>query len=834
MAWDSTFELLWKVVVIAARLMFQGVMTIFGALRTHRANRQHGYQPKHFGVSNTVRATTTGKQQRETRSVSPTAYTILLPRRTAWDAKVAQQFVQHLITLSETLVLRIVADQNRIVWQIVDPQPKGDGDVFSSAVRAFYPSAEIVRQAFQAEAPTEPFFRSVVKIAAVNFFPAPLVFAEDLKDFDPLNTLTQALGELSAGERVSYTVVVGGNAPAAQAAGIRLITTSNIHPLEYASVGGVVAAEVRRMQGSDRVAQYQAHLQKVMEAKLEQTLYHACILLQIDAPTAAQVKRLEQVATHMQHFGHMPFNTLVLGAPLADPHHISSVEQAYSTSALGIIERWLNGTDAAWRDLLLVLDARELAALWHLPAQTFTAAQIAWLPHTHVPLPRALRGQKEGVVLGVNRIAGHEEVIRMTEQDRATHTFVIGKTGLGKSTLLHNLIHQDIADKRGVAVIDPRGDLVAHILACSIPPEREQDVVLLDFAQDDFPPPLNPLLVPTGGDKVQAAGRVMTILEELYEGFGGQRMADTLNMALLTLMSDECPTLRDVSRLFRDRRYRQALLEKVENAAVEDFWAGFDRLSANHQQELIQPIEHRLRSFYANPTLYPILCSPHAVDFYALMQQGKIILVSFSLEARAGAIPPREQRLLGSVLVSQLQIAAMAGATQEHSFRLAIDEVRHFIGTSLDTMLSEARARRLSLTLASQYLKQLAGETLDAVMGNVGTMVLFGVDDLDARALAPYVKPHFAPEDLLNFSPYHAALRLRFKGAQQEAFSLATVKAPQRPTDALERATRIRQQSAQTYTPASRQAILEWLKQRYPKLERPLDVRDDEQWYDKG
>jgi hypothetical protein len=835
---DGAWNLLWNLMVFTGSLMLRMVGVGVGAARARRGKA--AYDPPFLETVQDNAGEASGKAKRKRGkmpAVAPlklsdaTVYTVVLPRNTAWDAEKAAAFMHYMVGTFQRISFRILAVAGRIEWQILDLRLSLDPQLVARAVRAYYPDAEVRQRRVQRAAFSEPYFQTVLAWQQEVDFTRPLRHVEELRGFDPLIALSNALSELETGEAIAHTLIVCGMSPDANEIGKQMITTSDIHPLEYADLPTAIAAELRRRSGGDQVPIHEAAVQNVLEDKLNQPLYHALLLTEIRAPSHDRVRQLMAIASHVWHFSKLPFNALVPGEPKI--LQISDEDQQAHEDTYGLLNRWLSD-DPSWQENLLILEHRELAALWHLPHQDYTASALQWARARNVPIPRAMQGQTEGIRLGDNVLPTGRVPIYMPTTERTTHTLVVGKTGTGKSTLMHRLIHQDIQAGRGVAVIDPKGDLVKDILEGSIYRERADDLVLLDFTQGDNPPPLNPLLTPRGSDRTLAAGTMMTIMEQLYPGFGGQ-MSDTLYNALLTLMYDEHPTIRDVNRLFRDAGYRHSLIEKLDNVAAEDFWDSFNSLSTGQQQLLAQPIEHRMRSFYANPTLYSVMCHPQTLDFYQLMQQRKIILVPFALNTADAVIPPHEQRLLGSVLVTQLQLAALAGAAQRQGFTLYIDEAQNFITTSLHTLLTQARARNLALVLANQYLEQLAGNTLEAVMGSVGAIAAFEVDDKDARALAPYFRPQFEPDDLVNLGRYRAALRMRFQQAPR-VMTLMALPPMRKPENADERFHILRQYSAEEYTPMTRAEVLAQLAQRYPKPQRQPAANggDDGDWYDRG
>jgi hypothetical protein len=837
---DEAFELLWRLMIFTGRLMLHMVGVGVGAARTRRCKA--AYDPPFLETvqDNVDEASGKAKRKRgKMPAVVPlklsdaTVYTVVLPRNTAWDAEKAAAFMNYMVGTFQRISFRILAVAGRIEWQILDLRLSLDPQMVARAIRAYYPDAEVRQGSVHRAAFNKPYFQTVLAWQQEVDFTRPLRHVEELRGFDPLIALSNALAELERGEAIAHTLIVCGMTPDANEIGKQMITTSDIHPLEYADLPTAIGAELRRRSGGDQVPLHEAAVQKVLEDKLNQPLYHALLLTEIRAPSHDRVRQLMAIGSHVWHFSKLPFNALVPGE--TSIIEIADEETQARADTFGLLDYWLTDEDHTWRENLLVLEHRELAALWHLPHQAYAASTMQWARARNVPMPREMQGQTEGICLGENVLPTGRVRIHMPDAERTTHTLMIGKTGTGKSTLLHRLIHQDIQAGRGVAVIDPKGDLVKDILEGSIYRERADDLVLLDFTQGDTPPPLNPLLTPRGSDRTLAAGTMMTIMEQLYPGFGGQ-MSDTLYNALLTLMYDERPTIRDVNRLFRDAGYRHSLIEKLDNVAAEDFWDSFNSLSTGQQQLLSQPIEHRMRSFYANPTLYSVMCHPQTLDFHQLMQQSKIILVPFALNTADAVIPPHEQRLLGSVLVTQLQLAALAGAAQRHGFTLYIDEAQNFITTSLHTLLTQARARNMALVLANQYLEQLAGNTLEAVMGSVGAIAAFEVDERDARALAPYFRPQFEPDDLVNLGKYRAALRMRYQHTPR-VMTLTTLPPMRKPDNADERIQILRQHSASRFTSMTRSEVLAQLAGRYPKPQRQTATAnggDDGDWYDRG
>lgn len=759
-------------------------------------------------------------------------YTLKLPPKTEWQPMRAGAFMATLLERFTGLALQIEATHEGLAWRIRDLRCGADPTAVQTVIQSFYPQAEVT---WAEEIPplNDPLLhRYVMHFQQWNEFFMPMKRVEDLKHADLLIAMTQEMSTLQPAERIVYSLYVADYARFANEQALNfLIHNPPKNPLRFLSRDGIFQVVADAGIPPNAQLLYPDAEASMFAEKLFSRLFLSFLMVQVDARTPERALALSHFDGHLVQLDNLPYNGL-MATDKPTPAQVAEVimvEQDAMTRLEGIIERWVVGENDDWRQFPLILDARELAALWHLPHAEFTSSRITWgKTRIFVPVPFEVARNQQGICLGYNGSGERATPIYMPLENRTTHTAIIGRTGTGKSTLMHNLIHQDIAAGRGVAVIDPHGTLVHELMERSIPPEREDDVVLLDFAQNEYPPPLNPLLLPEGSSQHDAAGAMMTTIQQIYKGFEGQ-MADTLYMTLLTLMQDPSPTLRDVTRLYNSPRYRASLAEKLDNPAVEDFWTVFNRLSSGEQEQRRSPVEHRMRAFYGNPALYPVICHPSTLNLAQLIREHKIILVS--LEAKRVGIPPRDQQLLGAVLVAHIQQAVMGHAAMEHGFSLYIDEAENFVTTSLPELLSQARFANLSLILANQYLKQLAGDTLDAVMANVGAIAAFQCYDPDARALLPYLRPYFELEDLLNVDAYQAALWMR-SGKQQAVMSLSTAPKPHMPDDGAERYERIRAKSMANYTPMSRGEVLTWLSERYPKATTGLS--DEEQWYDKG
>ena len=763
-------------------------------------------------------------------------YELLVPKAFVWEPERAQAFMQSMLSIFQQLTFVIKAEPDRITWQVIDLWHRLPDELIQRAIHSVYPEVQIRVSPYLSPDWTKPFYRSVILYQQVGDFVAPMQSVVEMKKIDPLAALVQGMAGLQPGERMLHVLhVMGAASPTLIEDAERRITVSKIHPLQFLSSEGIGRALGTFMSGNTRMPRYEARDQRILEERLRHgNLYNAFLMSQLDSPSEAGLIRLANLVNSILQFA-SDYNAL---APLqkggASHWKVGSPDFEQKTNAFGILGAWFQGHDLRYQKVWAVLSTDELAGLWHLPHQGFAAPEISRLAGGQVPMPLSLAKNTRGIELGQGVYAGRDTFVRMLDQDRATHISIIGKTGTGKSSLMHTMIHQDIRDGRGVGVIDPHGSLIRDILQSSIPESREDDVVLIDIANENNPPPLNPLIVP-GELNHLAAGQIMAILEKIYN-VDAKRVEDTLTAALMTIRQEQTPTVRDVVRLFTDISYRHRFLPQVEDIVTQEFWEAFEMQSPSVQRELSYPVLHRMRHFYRNPTLYPMLCHPDALDFAGLIDRQKIILVSLAADERK--LPSPEQQLLGAVVVSQLQMAVMQNIGRTPSYHLYIDETQNYVTTSLEKLLDESRKFGLALTMANQFLGQLKGSILESVTGNVGATVVFQCGLNDAKSLAPYYQPGFTAEDLMNQPLYSAAVKMRLSGQTLPAFTLKTLPPPSSidKEQALAREKRIRQRSVAQYTPQTREQVLEWLAKRYSQggtgmgNEQKEDIEDRLDW----
>ena len=430
-----------------------------------------------------------------------------------------------------------------------------------------------------------------------------------------------------------------------------------------------------------------------------------------------------------------------------------------------------------------LLNAEEMASVFHLPTAEIQTPNINWLLAKKAPGP--INIPQQGLFLGYNIFRGEKTPIRIKRGDRRRHMYVIGMTGVGKSWFIEGLCMQDIVNGEGACFIDPHGDAIDHLLE-RIPKQRAEDVILFDPADIERPLALNLLEYDTPEQKTFVVNEVMNIFDKLYDlkATGGPMFEQYFKNACLLIMDDpeSGSTLLEVPKVLADEEFRKMKLAKCKTEVVKDFWEK-QALKAGGEaslQNMVPYISSKLTPFIANDFMRPIISQQKSsLNFSEAMNNKKIILVKLS----KGKIGDNNAYLLGMILIAKLLMAALGrgGIPEEerNDFYLYIDEFQNFLTDSMETILSEARKYRLCLTIAHQYIGQLvkAGDTKfkDAIFGNVGTKVAFRIGVDDAEALTKEFAPVFSDSDFLNMPKYTTYTKLLIDNANPPGFSMATV-----------------------------------------------------------
>lgn len=360
--------------------------------------------------------------------------------------------------------------------------------------------------------------------------------------------------------------------------------------------------------------------------------------------------------------------------------------------------------------------------------------------------------------------------------DRRAHAYIIGKSGVGKSTLLETLIRQDIENGEGLALLDPHGDLVEKVLK-TIPERRKADLIYFDVPDRTNALGFNPLESVAPEKRSLAAAGLLDAFKKIWSESWGPRLEHILRNAFLALLEQPEATLADVLRLLDDHAFRREVSSRVSNSQVRDFWLReYENYPLRLRAEAIAPIQNKVGAFLTDPLLNRILTQQRsAFDLRRVMDDGKILLVNLA----KGKIGADASALLGALLVTKIGLAGLSRADvpeeTRRDFYLYMDEFQNFSTLSLANMLSELRKYRINMILAHQYLSQLDPQVKDAVLGNVGTIISFRLGLVDAELLAGEFYPFFSAKDLVNLPNYHIYLRLMIDGVISQPFSGETI-----------------------------------------------------------
>ncbi len=381
--------------------------------------------------------------------------------------------------------------------------------------------------------------------------------------------------------------------------------------------------------------------------------------------------------------------------------------------------------------------------------------------------------------IGKAHFRGQEIEFGIKRADRRKHLYIIGKTGHGKTTLLENMIIDDIKNNEGLAYLDPHGDSVQKILDF-IPKERIDEVIYFNPTDTDHPFAFNPLEKVAWEQRHLVALSLLSVFKKIWIDAWSARMEYILTNTLLALLEWPGATLLDVNRMLADDNFRQKVVANLQDQVVKAFWTQeFNKYHLQFRTEAVAPIQNKVGQFITNPLIRNIIGQTESsFDLREIMDNGQILLVNLAV----GAIGEETSALLGGLLITKLQLAAMSRVDlpeeKRRDFYLYVDEFQNFATESFINILSEARKYRLNLILSHQYLDQVDEKIIKAILGNVGTFIIFRLGTVDAEVFVKEFGYLVKLEDFLNLPAYHAYVKLLVDNTPSNPF-LATTLPPQ-------------------------------------------------------
>jgi len=618
-------------------------------------------------------------------------------------------FLKKLMGRQKSLVFEIGLDKQTISFYAV--VEKDFELYFISQLSAQYPKAVVSRvKDYLASWPFKK--ASFGELVLTKPYYYPLKTYDDFKDIDPLSSLLGTLSKAGPDDKalVQISIVPASSSYAGSA---RKILDA-----------GVSAGE----EGKTR-----AHPQaSLIQQKISQKAFQAGIkLLAISVSSEAGKSFLNHVAGSFGNLTSGEGNSLSLKKPkLFKDKFLTALQQR----------------EFKYIPKHQYLNILELATIYHLPNENLAkikniswGGQIASEPPENLPIAAGLtEAEKENI----NFFAKTEFKNQVTnfgikKPDRRRHVYIIGKTGTGKSTLIANMAINDIRNNKGVAVIDPHGDL-CKILLDFVPSHRINDVCYLDPADTKYPFRLNPLEVKHKEHAELVASGIVAIFHKLYSYSWGPRLEYILRNTILTLVRRPSSTLVDVPKLLSDDKFRKKVVDKYCDKVLKNFWfKEYEKMSEKFRAEAISPILNKVGQFVTSPMIRGIIGHPHStVDLEEFMDESKILICNFS----QGKLGEDNAALLGAMFIPRIQLEAMNRVRipeeKRKDFYLYVDEFQNFATSSFIKILSEARKYRLNISVANQYIGQLSEEMQKAIFGNIGTLTSFLVGAQDANHLS--------------------------------------------------------------------------------------------------
>lgn len=698
-------------------------------------------------------------RDREKKSLDSTLIQITLPRENEIKIDAAEQFFAGLAGIKVSGMFSFLKYRPHISFEIVGmPEdirffvyvPNKYKDLVEKQINSSYPDAEIkevseksskegyiMGNEYNIFSETGTVAYATLKLKDSNY--KPLKNYKDLA-VDPLSSITSVLAKMSQGEGAAIQIIISGA------------------DSKWSKLGRAYIAKTKKSESNPETAKYSADPKELegIENKISKPGFYTTIRLVVSSSTKeAAEAHLENMATAFNQF---------------------SGSNAFTKGKI-----WIKGnfiTDFIYRYMpdrnLSVLTSEELAGLYHFPNKSVQTPHIHWLNAKRAPAPAQI--PTSGMFLGTSTFRGASKPVYIQKDDRRRHMYVVGKTGVGKSEFLKDMILQDIKNGEGVCFIDPH-DTIDKLLPL-IPPERAEDVILFDPSDTDRPMGLNMLEAQTEEEKHYIVSSIVGLMYKLYDpnktGIIGPRFEHAIRNAMLTVMAEKGSTFIEVVRALTDASFVQELLPKVSDPIVRRYWTDqIAQTSDFHKSEVLDYIVSKFGRFVTDKMMRNIIGqSASAFDFRKVMDERKILLVSLS----KGKIGEENASFLGLVLVPKILVAAMSRQNipedQRKDFYLYVDEFQNFATPDFAQILSEARKYRLNLIVANQFIGQMDEEVKNAIFGNVGTLVSFRVGVTDANYLQHEFQPVFTEADLINVDVYNAFVKTIVNNEPVPAFSM--------------------------------------------------------------
>lgn len=575
----------------------------------------------------------------------------------------------------------------------------------------------------------------------------PVKTHEDFKS-DPLSNILSSLTKIQQGEGVAIQIVVSPAGSRWQKVGSKYVAKVNSNNAD---------PEKKRMNDSQEKLQ-------AIEKKCNRNGFYTAIRVVASAETLDLAEaRLNNVIGAFDQFANSGINAFKRSAPKGASQKAFMHDFIYRKSP---------------SDKSVILNVAELATIFHLPNKNIQTPLLNWLGFKKAPPDSKI--PTEGIWLGTSIYRGVTRPIAIKREDRRRHMYVIGKTGVGKSYFLQNLVLQDIFNGEGVAFLDPHGDAVEWVLD-RIPADRAEDVIYFNPSDRERPLGFNMIEYYNESDKHLVINAFLGLMYKMYDpnrqGIVGPIFERAVRNVMLTAMSEEGSTLVEVLRILMDENWVKSYwLSKIKDDLVKRYWT--DQMSQTdkfHKSEALGYLVSKFDRFVTDELMRNIIGqSKSGFDFREVMDNKKILLINLS----KGLIGDEAAQFLGLLIVPRILRAAMSRADlpedKRQDFYLYVDEFQNFATDAFASILSEARKYRLNLIVGNQYISQIDEQIRDAVFGNIGSIVSFKVGTDDAEYLQKMFDPVFTASDLISIESANAYARLLVDNEMPPAFSMST------------------------------------------------------------
>ena len=698
-------------------------------------------------------------RDREAQSLSFVLLQVATPRDNEIKIDAAEQLFASLHGIMKSGFWSFLKPQPHITFELVAKKedirfyvsvPKKLVDLVEKQIHGAYPGAD-VKHVEEYSIFSE---RGKVAFAALRLKSADFYPVRSYRDLptDPLSSITSVLAKMQGEEGIAIQVLIQ---PAAG---------------KWAKLGRSYISKVKKDEANPEKASFKVDPKTIeaVEQKTAKSGFNAVVRLVVSSDTKESAEA---------HLG----NLLTAFSQFTSDHN-SFTKVKYPLKKLFMIDfiyRYFPVVNLPFFKQYSVLSSDELATIYHFPNKSVETPHLFWLNAKRAPAP--IQIPAAGLALGMSRYRGMERSIYISEDDRRRHMYIIGKTGTGKSQLLEELAMQDISAGRGVAVIDPHGDLIDGILG-RIPAERAEDVIYFDPSDTERPMGLNMLEAYSEEQKHYVVTSIVGLMYKLYDpmktGIIGPRFEHAIRNAMLTVMAEPGNTFVEVVRALTDSTFVQELLPKVQDPIIRRYWTDQIAQTADfHKSEVLDYIVSKFGRFVTNKLMRNIIGqSESSFDFRKVMDEGKILLINLA----KGKIGEENSNFLGLILVPKLLIAAMSRQEipeeERRDFYLYVDEFQNFATPDFAQILSEARKYRLNLIVANQFIGQMEEEVKNAVFGNVGTLIAFRVGVTDANYLQHEFQPTFNEVDLINIDRFNAYIKTIVHNEPVKPFSIDLTK----------------------------------------------------------